>query len=92
MAKKKKTKEQKIIAEIRRRQQLSAQKVYTLAADKSILSNEKQVAERINKTPTQFTTATINHYNYLVHDLKKTIFLTAGIIILQLFLYFIVKL
>ena len=92
MAKKKKTREQKIIAEIRRREQLSAAKVYTLTDDIPAVSNEKKSTEKIYQPPTQYTAAVVNQHSYLIHDLKKTVFLTSAIIILQLILYFTVKL
>lgn len=82
MAKKKKTLEKKKLAEIHRKKQLSPQKTYVFSAkaDPKDYKNTQLI-----QLPTS-STVTKSENGYLIHDLKKTIFLTSAIIIIQFLL------
>ena len=83
MAKKKKTRQQKIIADLRRQinasQTKSAPVLPSLNLPKVNLSEKKQA------------TATFVNMSYLVKDLQKTAILTTSMIAFQLILLFILK-
>lgn len=88
MAKKKKTRQQKIIADLRKqllKDDLSSQKIQTQNLDDSF---EKKLVnnDTITLNPTKQNNQTIN-FSYLIHDLKKTAMLTLSVIILQIALY-----
>lgn len=88
MAKKKKTRQQKIIADLRKqllKDDLSSQKIQTQSLDDSF---EKKLvsSDAITLNPTKQNNQTIN-FSYLIHDLKKTAMLTLSVIILQIALY-----
>jgi hypothetical protein len=92
MAKRKKTREQKILAEIRRHQQvlLNANNRYSVVdnigkTENPIKSKESQIINSAQPI------AIANHYQYLTRDFKKTALVTTGIIILQVILHFIIK-
>ncbi len=87
MAKKKKTKQQKIVADLRRqllKKNLSNKNetpvVKSVRDDKKPLIEEPQI--KVVKKETNF------NYSYLTHDLKKTAVLTSSIVALQIILYF----
>jgi len=88
MAKKKKTKQQKIVADLRRqllKKNLSTQVetpvVKTVVSEKKPLIKEPQI-KAADKKESDF------NYSYLTHDLKKTAILTSSVIALQIILYF----
>lgn len=92
MAKKKKTREQKILADASRRDQLSAQYKYTFTPSVDT-SNELKVGKF--KSPIRqdliLNNSYINLNNVLIHDLKKTSLITIIILGLQIFLRIILK-
>jgi hypothetical protein len=87
MAKKKKTRQQKIIADLRRHSLESlSQKVPIIKADApQVAVKETTLKTEIVKTENKDNNVS---YSYLIHDLKKTAFLTTSIIALQIVLYF----
>ncbi len=90
MPKKKKTKEQKRLAEIHRKQHFSTQQQYTFSTDDVLKPIEdKIVAKKLNTTPT--TVATNADNQYLMHDLRKTLLLTGTIIFIQIVLRIFIK-
>lgn len=105
MAKRKKTRQQKIIADLRRKLQMEK---------RSVSSKLSPVIERRSLTslrtgsaiprqaqdkslgfttvyPEQSRRARNDNYSYLFHDLSKTGILTGGIIAAQLILFFLLK-
>lgn len=94
MPKAKKTREQKILAETRRKQQvLTAQTpVYSVSdlesKNKSVVINSDKQQDFITEN-----NATLKNQNYpfLIHDLRKTIFATVLIITIQLILHNFIK-
>ena len=90
MAKKKKTKQQKIIADVRR--QLFKKNLSNHKIEEKNPTVEK-ITPQINTQKKDLTTAPsqekndINNYAYLMHDLRKTATLTGSIITLQILLY-----
>ncbi|HSW47860.1 MAG TPA: hypothetical protein VLG67_02155 [Candidatus Saccharimonadales bacterium] len=92
MAKKVKTRKQKILADLRRVSVSSTEKkvdttVYSLP---KINTATNSIPSIKIKTSTQTTVAT-SSYNYLSKDLLKTIFLTGAIVIVELVIRFTVK-
>lgn len=91
MPKKKKTREQKILAEIRRKQQLLSEERYSYSVketkQKLKPSSELQTAQ----ISTPVIQAADHHYAYLIRDLKKTISISACIIIIQFILHYFLK-
>ena len=82
MAKKKRTLEKKKLAEIHRSKQFSSQKLYIFSAKTNLKDYKNN-----HSIETNASTAIIKSDNgYLTHDLKKTIFLTSAIIIIQFIL------
>ena len=87
MAKKKKTKQQKVVADLRRqllKRNLSNQSeppVVKTVEIKKPLEKEPQIKVTEKKEEDL-------NYNYLAHDLKKTAILTSSVIALQIILYF----
>lgn len=79
MAKRKKTRQQKIIADTRH-------KLYSLQGSYSVSIRENK--EPILPTPQVAQTTT---YTYLKHDLLKTAFLTGAILAIQSILFFLLK-
>ncbi len=91
MAKKKKTREQKILAEKHRRSQSSTKLEYSFIP-KKINDSEKRktiVDKPVPKVELQASTA--NFKEYLIHDLRKTTLVTASIIVIQLVIFFIIN-
>lgn len=88
MAKRKKTREQKILTEIQRRQQLTSQSKHNLVASiSSVKTNDKILNHTTKKQLSDHNSVTLTPYN-LIHDLRKTLVVTLIIIIAQLILYF----
>ncbi len=90
MAKKKKTRQQKIIADLRR--QIYASQDHVVVSVKKE-TPENQVPSSIIKTniPIRKPEIFTNTYPYLVKDLRKTAILSAAIILGQFILLFILK-
>lgn len=98
MAKHKKTKQQKIIADLRRQLQYESQTTSSkkLPTEQSISIQPKTInlpKEFSFKKPSENLQNKIvnNNYPYLKHDLFKTAVLTGSIIFAQLFLFFVLK-
>lgn len=88
MAKKKKTRQQKIVADLKRelvKKTLSSQndQVVKLDTPKEILPKKEFLAKPVEKKDNA------TNYNYLIRDLRKTALLTTSIIALQIILFFI---
>lgn len=86
MAKKRKTREQKKLADLRHnfthalvKNTISEAKIRTLPKEKS------QASEKLT------TITTLNEYPYLMKDLSKTAMLTAAMLSLQFLLFFLLK-
>jgi hypothetical protein len=86
MAKKRKTKEQKKLADLRHNFTHSLVKNSISEAKISLVSKTK--AKTLSETP---NTKTENEYPYLIKDLSKTTMLTAGILTVQFVLFFLLK-
>lgn len=82
MAKRRKTREQKKLADLRHIIQHKAIN-YTFDTSSPSVKNEA-------KSSPQVSASTIN-YSYLIHDLTKTVTLTAVIIGAQIFLFLLLK-
>jgi len=98
MAKHKKTKQQKIIADLRRQLQYENQTTSSKkpSTEQAISNQAKTISlpkEFSYKNPSENLQNKIasNNYPYLKHDLFKTGVLTGSIIIAQLILFFILK-
>lgn len=88
MAKRKKTREQKILAEIKRREGLVKDSNYSYS------ENSKSSAVRMESVPTTaapLLQVSTNHYAYLISDLRKTLIVTAGVILSQIVLHNFIK-
>lgn len=94
MAKNKKTKEQKIISDLRRKLYLQKQTISNSkdTEEKLSSSNNVQIPQpSISYTHTiRQNTEVINH-TYLYHDLLRTTILTSAIVIGQVILFFLLK-
>lgn len=90
MSKDKKTRQQKIIADLRRRlAEPATQREYS-PQDSLPTSAFKYRLE--NHQPTDsFVSSSVNTYSYLVHDLLKTVYVTCGIVTLELLLFYFGK-
>ncbi len=87
MPKKKKTKEQKISADKRRKIEIPAAKSAPSIATHSYVKSETDTPPAaINKNAAIATTG----YSYLVSDLTKTVLLTTGIIIAEYILFLVI--
>ncbi len=87
MAKKKKTRQQKIIADLRKqllKDNLSSQRLQEQSFDNSF--EKKLDKDTITLNATKQNNQLVN-FNYLIHDLKKTAILTSSVIVLQIILY-----
>lgn len=94
MAKKKKTRQQKIIADLRRQ-------VYASQSESNLVIEKK--VEKQEQSPSSFRLPTVTaiekkqsfataiNTSFLVKDLQKTAILTASIVAVQLILLFILK-
>ncbi|MCL6096426.1 MAG: hypothetical protein M1444_01955 [Patescibacteria group bacterium] len=94
MAKKKKTRQQKIIADLRR--QINASQKKSAPVEKKIENRQQTIIPslnlpQINLSETKQTAGAFANMSYLVKDLQKTTILTASIISFQLILLFILK-
>ncbi len=89
MAKKKKTRQQKIIADLRR--QLNASTNHVTFSVSNEEKKETPVIQTTFKAPIKRQEIFTNTYPYLVKDLRKTAILSAVIIVLQFLLLFILK-
>lgn len=85
MAKRKKTRQQKIIADLRRKLQMEKRSVSS-----EMILDVKHGKDIPVKT-SQDVKPALSKYPYLMHDLYKTGILTGGIIIAQLVLLFLLK-
>lgn len=95
MAKRKKTRQQKIIADLRRRLQMekrSAPSEIPSVITSSPAKPDDEAISSIMRLPRPDSIRTRNdNYSYLFYDLSKTGILTGGIIIAQLVLLFLLK-
>ena len=96
MAKKKKTRQQKIIADLRRQINASQIKSVPLAVEKKVKEREQPLPlsldlPNIKPLEKQSWAGTFVNKSYLVKDLKKTAILTTSIIAVQLVLLLILK-
>jgi hypothetical protein len=93
MAKKKKTKEQKIIADLRRqllKDNLSSQKVQETKQDTPQANSAKEITFKKDfVSDVAPKKNNIVNYSYLMHDLRKTAVLTSSIVALQIVLFFL---
>jgi hypothetical protein len=96
MAKKKKTRQQKIIADLRR--QINASQTKSAPVERKIEKHEQPVRAaitlnlpKVNLSENKQTTGTFVNMSYLLKDLQKTSILTASIIAFQLILLFVLK-
>jgi len=91
---KRKTRQQKIIADLRR--QINASQTKSTPLEKKIEKREQPVSSSLN-LPTlnlgerKQTISTFTNTSYLIKDLRKTAILTASIIAVQLILLVILK-
>ncbi len=85
MSKGKKTRQQKIIADLHRKLQLQNQ------ATPETYTFTNQTVNKKTLFPSQnfhtFAASNTFAYQYLAHDLLKTLFLTTGIIVIELLLF-----
>jgi hypothetical protein len=94
MAKKKKTRQQKIIADLRR--QINASQPKSAPVEKKIEKSKKPTSPSlnlpiINLSEKKQASSTFTNIAYLAKDLQKTAILTTSIIACQLILLFILK-
>lgn len=88
MAKRKKTREQKILAEIKRREELVNDNTYSYSES----SKSSAVPLKSVPTPTApLLQVSTDHYAYLISDLRKTLIVTAGVILIQIILHNFIK-
>lgn len=84
MAKHKKTRQQKIVAELRRKLQIQNQ-TYAFSPSQTPEQPKKKHAYVLRTTPN------VTAYPYIKHDLLKTFILTGTVIIFELILFFLTK-
>jgi hypothetical protein len=94
MAKKKKTRQQKIIADLRR--QIDASERKSAPVEKKKEKREQPITPslnlpKVNISQAKQTTDTFTNTSYLVKDLRKTAILSTSIIAFQIVLLFILK-
>ncbi|MGA2967962.1 MAG: hypothetical protein ABSD69_02230 [Candidatus Levyibacteriota bacterium] len=85
MAKKRKTREQKILADLRH----NFKHTFTSQTPPAVRIQTQIVPSLANQTTPKVTA--LNQYPYLIKDLTKTALLTAGIFIFQLILFTLLK-
>jgi hypothetical protein len=90
MAKHKKTRKQKITAEVRRKLQHD-EPSFAYTAKDTTHKELNPVSKPVTQLKTSSGIISVDDYRYLVSDLRKIIFVTAAIIVIQLILHFIVK-
>ena len=90
MAKKKKTRQQKIIADLRRQIDVSQIKSAPLEKKEKPLSSSLNLP-KIKSPEKQPSASTLSNVPYLIKDLRKTAILTTSIIAVQLVLLLILK-
>jgi hypothetical protein len=93
MAKKKKTRQQKIIADLRRqllKEDLSSQKSQKVKFNTPQVNIPQEIPQK-KEFPIETAVKKENgaSYNYLIHDLRKTAMLTASVIALQIILFLV---
>ncbi|MBI2074327.1 MAG: hypothetical protein HYT83_00645 [Candidatus Levybacteria bacterium] len=99
MSKRKKTRQQKIIADLRRKLQSTSHPSSTSQAidNKSIVQNTLPNQEKQTNTNKFISTYITNKvvsagvYSYLPYDLQKTFFLTTSIVAVELLLFFLLR-
>jgi hypothetical protein len=94
MAKKKKTRQQKIIADLRR--QINASQEKSTPIEKKIEKREQPISRSltlpvINLNEKKQVSSTFTNIPYLIKDLRKTAILTTSMVACQLVLLFILK-
>jgi hypothetical protein len=93
MAKKRKTRKQKMLADLRHQTRTPSSPLTTSIHTVSI-PKEAALSES-DKSPIQTAlpakTITTDHYSYLVKDLKKTLILTSGIVVIQFIFAYLTK-
>ena len=96
MAKKKKTRQQKIIADLRRQVYASQPESNPLIVEKKTEKKEESVSFNLKESflpekKQSSSTSTLVNTSYLINDLRKTTILTLSIVALQLVLLFILR-
>jgi hypothetical protein len=98
MAKKKKTRKQKILSDLRHQQPLSHSEQSVIdQADTATQTPRSTLFQYTANTPTTSVTKTplrstaITDYHYLGHDLRKTAILTGAIVIAQVVLFLLIN-
>ena len=92
MAKKKKTRQQKIIADLRRqllKKNLSSQKSQIAKFDRPQVDTPQEILTKKEPATEPKSKDSAMNYNYLIHDLKKTALLTTSIVALQIILFLV---
>ena len=89
MSKRKKTRQQKIIADLHRKLQLQNQATTETYTFTNPMVNKKVLLPSQNLNT--FAMKDSSQYQYLTYDLLKTLFLTTGIIVIELILLAILK-
>lgn len=94
MAKRKKTRQQKIIADLRR--QINASQTKSVPLEEKIEKREQSLSlslnlPKLNLSEKKQPVSTFTDTSYLIKDLRKTAVLTTSIIAVQLILLFILK-
>jgi hypothetical protein len=91
---KRKTRQQKIIADLRR--QINASQTKSAPLEKKFEKHEQPTSPslnlpKLNISPKKQSISTFTNTSYLVKDLRKTIILTTSIVAVQLILLLILK-
>ncbi len=94
MAKRKKTRQQKIIADLRR--QINASQTKSAPFEEKIEKREQSLSLSLNLPKLKLSekkqpVSTFTNTSYLIKDLQKTAILTTSIVAFQLILLFILK-
>ncbi len=93
MAKKKKTRQQKIVADLKRQLLKKTLSSHTeTSVEKPKASEKKEFKEKEEEEQVIKTTNKKEdglNYDYLIHDLKKTAILTSSVIALQIILFLV---
>lgn len=99
MAKKKKTRKQKMLAENKKEKVLSTTKEALLTPESSASHNDESFSNQyvfkmkgtVKNTQPRTSISAIHDYTHLKYDLTKTSILTTSIVVAQLVLYFILQ-
>mgnify|MGYP006871789676 CR=1 FL=1 len=91
---KRKTRQQKIIADLRR--QINASQTKSVPIEKKVEKHKQTLSPSLNLStlnlnPTKQAISTFTNTSYLIKDLRKTVILTTSIIVIQIILLVILK-